>query len=104
MEVGETRQDLEVLIAGGRREGLGDLRGPRERLGRRGAFQFRAEEFLNERAEVHFGACFERREEDVQAGGEAGDEWGWDGVIDWSRPANVQFVALFQDRSDLMIN
>ena len=104
VEVEQTRQDLEVLVAGGRREGLGDLRGPGERLGRRRTFQFRAEELLDEWAEVHFGACAERREEDVQAGREAGDEWGWNGVVDGSRPADVQFVALFQDRSDLIIN
>jgi hypothetical protein len=71
VEMGQARQDLEVLVAGRGRERLGDLRGPRERGGRGRAFQFLTEEFLEQGAEVYFGACLERREEDVETRGEA---------------------------------
>lgn len=101
VEMVQTRQDVEVLVAGRGGERLGELRGAGERLGRRAALQLCAEELLEQRAEVHFGACGEWREEDVQAGWEAGGERCWDGVVVGGGPADVQFVALFEDCCDL---
>ena len=101
IEVVQAWQHVEVLVAGSGGERLGELRRAGERLRRRAAFQFCAEELLEQRAEVNFGACGEWREEDVQAGWEAGDERCWDGVVDGGGPADVQFVALFQGSCDL---
>lgn len=101
VEMVQTRQDVEVLVAGRGGERLGELRGAGERLGRRAALQLCAKELLEQRAEVYFGACGEWREEDVQAGWEAGDERCWDGVVVGGGPADVQFVALFEDCCDL---
>lgn len=65
IEMVQARQDVEVLVAGRGGERLGELRRAGEGLGRRAAFQFAAEKLLEERAEVHFGACGEWREENV---------------------------------------
>ena len=94
---------MEVLVAGRGGERLGELGRAGERFSRRATFQFRAEELLEERAEVHFGACGEGREEDVQTCWEAGDERCWDGVVDGGGPADVQFVALLEDCCDLVL-
>lgn len=101
IEMLQARQDVEVLVAGRGGECLGELGRTGEGLGRRAAFQFCAEELLEHRTKVHFGACGEWREEDVQAGWEAGDERCWDGVVDGGGPADVQFVTLFEDCFDL---
>ena len=101
IEMLQARQDVEVLVAGRGGEGLRELRRAGETLRRRAAFQFCAEKLLEQRAEVDFGACGERREEDVQTCWEAGDERCWDGVVDGGGPADVQFVALLEDCADL---
>ena len=56
---------------------------------------------MEQQAEIHFGACGEWREEDVQAGWEAGGERCWDCVVVGCGPADVQLVALFEDCCDL---
>lgn len=52
----EIREDVEVLVAGGGRESLRTQRRPAEALERGVAFQFFAEECLDQRADVDFFA------------------------------------------------